>query len=219
MFVRKKPNKQGSVSVQIIDKSDGRYRVVKTIGCSSDQEEIDQLVVKAHRTLPVLTRQYVIPLIPYEDKLISSFFKTSKSFRISVVGPELVFGRLFDQIGFNKIKNELFRHLVITRLAYPGSKLRTVDYLKRYSGVEIDVSKIYRFLDVLNETLKPEVENIAFQYTKKILGGNVSVVFYDMTNLYFEAEDEDDLRKIGYSKDGKFQCTQIMIGLLVGPKG
>ena len=217
MFVRKKPNRQGSVSIQIIDKSDGKYKVVKTIGCSSNQEEIDSMVVKAHQTVPTLTKQYVIPLIPYEDKVISSFFKNSKSFRISVIGPELVFGRLFDHIGFNKIENELFRHLVITRLAYPGSKLRTVDYLKRYRGVEIDVSRIYRFLDVLNETLKTEVEDIAFQYTKEILGGNVSVVFYDMTTLYFEAED--DLRKIGYSKDGKFQCPQIMIGLLVGANG
>ena len=219
MFVRKKPNKQGSVSVQIIDKSDGKYKVVKTVGCSSDQEEIDSLVAKANRDIPVLSRQYVIPLIPYEDKVISSFFKSSKSFRISVIGPELVFGKLFDRIGFNKIKDELFRHLVITRLAYPGSKLRTVDYLKRYRGIEIDVSRIYRFMDVLNETLKTEVEDIAFQYTKKVLNDNISVVFYDMTTLYFEAEDEDDLRRIGYSKDGKFQCPQIMIGLLVGPNG
>lgn len=219
MFIRKKPNKKGSISVQIIDKSNGKYKVVKTVGCSSDQEEINDLVMKAHQTVPILTKQYVIPLIPYEDKIISSFFKTSKSFRISVIGPELIFGKLFDHIGFNKIEDELFRHLVIARLAYPGSKLRTVDYLKRYRGVEIDVSKIYRFLDVLNETLKTEVEDIAFQYTKKILGGNISVVFYDMTTLYFEAEDEDDLRRIGYSKDGKFQCPQIMIGLLVGPNG
>ena len=44
----------------------------------------------------------------------------------------------------------------------------------------------------------------------------ISVVFYDMTTLYFESEDEDDLRKIGFSKDGKFQNPQIMLGLLVG---
>jgi transposase len=44
-------------------------------------------------------------------------------------------------------------------------------------------------------------------------------VFYDMTTLYFESEDEDDLRKIGFSKDGKFQKPQIMLGLLVGQDG
>ena len=40
-----------------------------------------------------------------------------------------------------------------------------------------------------------------------------------MTSLYFEAENEDDLRKIGFSKDGKFQNPQIMLGLLVGKNG
>jgi len=44
-------------------------------------------------------------------------------------------------------------------------------------------------------------------------------VFYDMTTLYFEAADEDDLRKTGFSKDGKHQNPQIYIGLLVGPGG
>jgi transposase len=40
-----------------------------------------------------------------------------------------------------------------------------------------------------------------------------------MTTLYFESEDEDDLRKIGFSKDGKFRNPQIMLGLLVGQNG
>ena len=44
-------------------------------------------------------------------------------------------------------------------------------------------------------------------------------MFYDMITLYFETESEDDLRKIGFSKDGKFQHPQIMLGLLVGPDG
>jgi transposase len=47
----------------------------------------------------------------------------------------------------------------------------------------------------------------------------LAVVFYDMTSLYFENEDEDDLRKVGFSKDGKFQNPQIMLGLLVGRNG
>lgn len=45
------------------------------------------------------------------------------------------------------------------------------------------------------------------------------MVFYDMTTLYFEASDEDDLRKTGFSKDGKHGNPQIVIGLLVGLSG
>ncbi len=40
-----------------------------------------------------------------------------------------------------------------------------------------------------------------------------------MTILYFETSDEDDLRKAGFSKDGKHQNPQIFLGLLVGLGG
>ena len=40
-----------------------------------------------------------------------------------------------------------------------------------------------------------------------------------MTTLYFDIKEEDSLRKIGFSKDGKFQKPQIMLGLLVGEDG
>jgi len=74
-------------------------------------------------------------------------------------------------------------------------------------------------LDKLNKGLKKQVEQIAYAHTLKVLEGNISVVFYDMTTLYFEASDEDDLRKTGFSKDGKHQNPQIFIGLLVGTGG
>jgi transposase len=74
-------------------------------------------------------------------------------------------------------------------------------------------------LDKLNNKLKEQVEALAFAHTQKVLGGNISVVFYDMTTLYFEASDEDDLRKAGFSKDGKHQNPQIYLGLLVGLGG
>ena len=75
------------------------------------------------------------------------------------------------------------------------------------------------FLDKLNNRLKEQVEQIAFAHTLKILQGKISIVFYDMTTLYFEASDEDDLRKAGFSKDGKHQNPQIFLGLLVGLGG
>jgi hypothetical protein len=127
----------------------------------------------------------------------------------------------------------LFRHLVITRLFNPGSKLKTIDYLFRYQGVVYNISKIYRFLDNLcfrrdavpgsqsdgNPDIKKQVEDISYSHTLRVLGGKIEVVFYDMTTLYFESSDEDDLRKTGFSKDGKHQCPQVFLGLLVGHGG
>ena len=50
-------------------------------------------------------------------------------------------------------------------------------------------------------------------------GGNLSVCFYDMTSLYFEAAEVDDLRRFGFSKDGKISCPLIFLGLLVASGG
>ena len=69
-----------------------------------------------------------------------------------------------------------------------------------------DIDAIYRFLDKLNNSLKSEVEQIAYSHTLNVLNGDISVVFYDMTTLYFEASDQDDLRKTGFSKEGKHQA-------------
>jgi len=215
MFIRKKPNKTGSISVQIIDKSSGKYKVAKTIGSSNNPEEIKRLEIKARNFL--IGSQLKL-FKTSEEATVENFLQDLSNSQIHTIGPELIFGTLFDRIGFNAINEALFRHIVIARLAYPTSKLKTADYLYRYKGISIDVQSIYRFLDRLNDKYKEQAEKIAYGYTQKTLG-QISVVFYDMTTLYFESEDEDDLRKIGFSKDGKFQNPQIMLGLLVGQNG
>ena len=73
----------------------------------------------------------------------------------------------------NAIEEDLFRHLVISRLAFPLSKLKTVDYLYRYQGVSIDIDSVYRFLDKLNATLKDRVEQITYNHTLKVLKNNI----------------------------------------------
>lgn len=204
--------------MQIISKTGGKYKIVKTIGSSSRQEDLVLLLSKAKAELEKIKGQQNL-FVSEKDISIESYLSTLNNSNIRVVGPEIVFGKIYDAIGFNKIEEELFRHLVISRLAFPLSKLKTIDYLYRYQGVTLNVSKIYRFMDNLNENLKERVEQISYKHTLKILGNKISVVFYDMTTLYFESSDEDDLRKMGFSKDGKNQNPQIFIGLLVGSGG
>jgi hypothetical protein len=47
---------------------------------------------------------------------------------IRTLGSEIIFGKIYDFIGFNKISEDLFRHLVISRMAFPLSKLKTIEY-------------------------------------------------------------------------------------------
>lgn len=219
MFVRKKSNKSGSISVQIIDKSNG-YKVVRTIGSSKDIEEVKRLTTKAQQIIESCggRQASLFSFKTKEEQTIKSFLAELSNAQIHTIGPELIFGTLFDRLGFGVIKDRLFRHIVIARLTYPTSKLKTVDYLYRYRGIRMEVDAIYRFLDKLRDKYKETVERVAYEYTKRTLK-SISVVFYDMTTLYFETEDEDDLRKIGFSKDGKFQKPQILLGLLVGQSG
>ena len=221
MFVRKKKNKSGSISIQIIDKSNG-YKIFQTIGSSREPDEIERLLQKARlvvcETQKNAQQLKLLSIKTKEDLAVENFLESLSNRQIQTIGPELIFGVLFDRIGFNAIPDNLFRHITIARLAYPTSKLKTADYLYRYRGITISVDKIYQFLDKLSNTYKEQVEAIAYEYTKKTLK-QISVVFYDMTTLYFESEDEDDLRRIGFSKDGKFNKPQIMIGLLVGQHG
>ena len=218
MYVRKKPNKSGSISVQISTKVEGKYKLVKTIGSSKDMIEVDKLVIKAHQEIKQLLS--LQSMFVYEkDQFILDYFHNMSNNQIRTVGPELIFGKIYDKLGYNSIIDLLFRHLVISRLSFPLSKLKTVDYLHRYLGIEVKVDKIYRFMDKLSDTYKLQVEQISFKRTKELLNGEIGIVFYDMTTLYFESSDEDDLRQTGFSKDGKHSNPQIFLGLLVGLEG
>ena len=218
MFIRQKRNKSGSFSIQILLKENGRNKLLKTIGSSSDPKELLILNEKAKQELERLKGQ--VSLFVFEkDVQIESFISELSNAQIRTIGPELVFGKVYDHIGYNKVNNDLFRHLVIARLAFPLSKLKTIDYLYRYQGIILDLDTVYRFLDKLNTELKDQIEQISFKHTLKVLNGNLSIMFYDMTTLYFEASDEDDLRKTGFSKDGKHSNPQIYLGLLVGLGG
>jgi len=139
--------------------------------------------------------------------------------QVQLLGPELVLGKIFNSIGFNAIEDDLFRHLVIARIIYPVSKLKTIDYLQKYKGITLHVNDIYRYLDKLFAQQIRQVQQISFNHTLHLLKNKLSVVFYDVTTLYFEAADEDDFRKAGFSKDGKHSQPQIVLGLLVSENG
>lgn len=216
MFVRKKNNKSGIVSIQVIDKSSGAYKLVRTIGSSSDKCEIERMVLEGKQWILQQTKAIEIDFANYKEQVEQVLDGIEQ---LTLVGGELLLGAVFDQIGFNAIKDELFRVLVLSRLLYPASKLKTTDWLSKYQYTDIDVERIYRYLDKLNNTQKEAIQQISFNHTLQVLGGFIQMVFYDVTTIYFEAESEDELRKTGFSKDGKHRNPQIVLGLLVSTGG
>lgn len=204
MFVREKKNQSGSVSIQIIQKVNGKNKLISSIGVAKDKKDIEFLVNKAYLEIPKLQAQRTFNFghTKKDAEFLHSLRNTS-SIKIKIVGPNLVLGNIFDSIGFNEIKEELFKKLVISRIVNPVSKLKTAEYWKNHNELDITSQSIYNFLDRLHKQYKTKIEKISYEYTKRILE-NITIVFYDMTTIYFEAKEEDELKKIGFSKDGKF---------------
>lgn len=216
MFVRQKKNKSGLISVQVIDKSGGKYKVIKTIGSSAVPEEVECLISKGKQWILHYTGTQELSFTNYKEQTEQALQGVEQ---LTIAGVEFLLGKIFDEIGFSQIGDELFRQLVLTRLCYPVSKLKTTDWLSKYQFMNVDVERIYRYLDKLHNKQKDLVQDISYTHTLKLLEGKIQIVFYDVTTIYFEAESEDELRKTGFSKDGKHRNPQIVLGLLVGMEG
>lgn len=218
MFVRAKKNKSGTISIQVINKSGGSYRVIKTIGSSSDTFELSQFKQEAIAFISEFNGQKTFAFDqPSDEQFYNSIYLSIQD--VKLLGPALILGKIFEEIGFDAISDDLFRHLVISRIIYPVSKLKTIDYLKKYKGINVHVNEIYRFMDRFHASQMEQAKRISFEHTKKVLGGQFGLIFYDVTTLYFEAADDDDYRISGFSKDGKHSNPQIVLGLLVAENG
>ena len=99
MFLRRKANNSGSISVQVINKGKGRYRVIKSFGVGITETEVIRLEENA--------RQYIREqtgtnrsLFEYEDEIkLNDFVSTISKSQVKVIGPEIIFGTLYDTIG------------------------------------------------------------------------------------------------------------------------
>jgi hypothetical protein len=105
MFVRKKKNKSGVVSVQIIDKSSGKYKMIKTIGSSSLKEEVDNLVNEGNLYIQEALGQGTINF-DVED-FGKQFIENINS--IDVMGVRLLLEKIYDEIGYDQMGAEIFK--------------------------------------------------------------------------------------------------------------
>ena len=221
MFVRKKKNRSGTVSIVIVSKRTGSYKEIHTVGTGVGESEVATLVRQGKEWI---RRQDAMPDIfdDYEQEkveldAVEKFFSTIENILLN--GTQLILDRVYRSIGFDRISDKILKDLVIARICQPRSKAATVEYLKSHFDEDVGLSKIYRYLEVLHKTQQEQVQKISVEHTRKILGGKIGLVFYDVTTLYFETDNADELRKPGFSKDGKHSQPQIVLGLLVSAGG
>lgn len=221
MYVRKKPNRSGSTSVVVVEKRNGKSHYLKTIGVSSDSLEIDNLYLQGKRWVAeqIGGRNMFLEQVRQDEEKLVVEGLLNKIEHILINGTQLILNPVYQNIGFDKINDDILKHLVVSRICQPQSKVATSDYLKSYFDEDVDLNKIYRYLDKLSDTQKDKIQEISVNHTRKVLGGSIGVVFYDVTTLYFETDEDDALRKKGWSKDGKHSQPQVVLGLLVSKGG
>ena len=219
MFVRKRRNRSGSTSVVVIDKSSGKQKELVCIGISYDAREIEELVYKGKEWILRHGGQSVLDFDGIEEFFARADEMLDNIESAAINGTKLILNKVYDLVGFNAISDDVLRNLVIARICQPGSKMATAAYLKAYYKEDINHWRIYRYMDKLYSTQQEAVQKISVAHTMRILGGQIGLMFYDVTSLYFETPSRDDLRQPGFSKDGKTSESQIILGLLVSAGG
>lgn len=223
--------------MQIAEYVGGGQRVVAHVGSAHTEVELGVLLQKARRLLED-PAQGVFDLdvepAPPVAGLVSSaarpglFDAASRARAVVRDGPgrvvatdcRVLFDALagvFTDLGFDALGDEVFRDLVIARVVEPTSLLDAGRVLTDLGRVPASYATMKRVLSRSGAGgYRDRVAAACFAHAST--RGDVSLVLYDVTTLYFEAEKEDDLRKVGYSKERRVD-PQIVVGLLVDRGG
>lgn len=211
-FLRKVKTASGATAVQIVEKRGGVRTIVEHLGSAHDEAELAALLrvgqEKLHANQPTLE----FPVGPSGVRPGVAVIESKQS-RLLV---DVVRGS-WQRLGFDAIGDEAFFQLVLARLVEPTSKLDSLRVIE-----ELGLSPPHR--NTFTKTLKrcaangyrDRVAQACFAHVWR--GGDVSLLMYDVTTLYFETDTEDALRKVGFSKERRVD-PQIVVGLLVDRTG
>lgn len=213
---RKVKTKTGSIAIQVGYYHEKRFHLIKHIGSSKDPQKTAELIDIAREYIRSNSQQLELKFNSNsEEILFKRGIKVEKSCLQEAY--EYLEGIYF-KIGFNKTINEVLKHFAIIRVLEPASKIKSIILLKKYFDISYKKTTAFRELLKLQE-LKDDIVHIAIKYAEDNLSSDFSLIFYDITTLYFETNKNDDLRKCGFSKDNKINQPQILIGLVVDRVG
>jgi len=215
VFVRKVPGRSGSTKVQLAERRGGRDVILEHVGTARNPAELAALAALARRrmhegqgTLDLGEIDAVADGIPERPATI-----TSK--RSALLWEVLT--QAYSRLGFDVIGDDAFAQLVLARIIEPTSKADSVRVLAEIGVPAVSLRTMFRSLARAQERdYRSQIAQACFAHA--LGAGDVSLVLYDVTTLYFEAEKEDDLRKVGFSKERRVD-PQIVVGLLVDRVG
>lgn len=222
MFVRKRKNPSGNISFQIMEKVGRKNRLIKHLGTArnsleeSQLEELGQQFLNRER---IKTGKLSLFDNRYEQGGLEKVFANLDIVAALDSVSYNFFCYFYDLIGLNDLGNVYFCDLVITRIMWPLSKAKTRDFLERNLDKNYSLTSIYRQMQLaITKNYQEKIEKILWDFLQR-QREIISVLFFDVTTLYFEAFDEDDFRKFGFSKDHKSNQPQVTVTLTVTSSG
>lgn len=205
-----------SISIQVYKIEKRKRVIVRHIGTARNEQEKTDLLTLADDFIKKISGQ----LFLFDDVQTGKILHVDKTEFLGVYYSfmhELIW-RLIITIGFDKIKNSMLIDLVIIRMMEPASKLRSIKLIEEYFGIKHRRQTYYQFASQWL-SLKSRVERISVAFARKQYAFEFDLLFYDVTTLYFETFEEDELRRNGFSKDNKSQQPQILVALMVTKEG
>lgn len=234
-FIRRVRTKSGATAVQIAEYRDGRQRIVKHVGSAHTDVELGVLIEQAEQWLAgpdqrafpfdVPKVSVATPMLagPTEPQLFSEPTVAAGSggpAGVLSASSSVLFDALADvygDLGFGIVNDEVFRDLVIARIVEPTSMLDVARVLADLGRQPASYSTMRRTLArAATGSYRAQIAAACLAQARR--HGDLTLVLYDVTTLHFEAEHEDDLRRVGYSKERRVD-PQILVGLLVDRRG
>ena len=190
-----------------------RQQVIRYFGIVHNEKELKALNKIAEAELGKLTKtQKTSPPLEAmheEGRILDGFHD--------------IFGTFFDRlqlnIGLSKLRYRQLRDVVIARIIEPVSKSHTSRFLQRSRLQKLSEDQIYRLMDDIGEKEIEIKTNIFNATTRAIQDQKIDVLLFDVTTLYFESQNSDELREYGYSKDHKIGETQLVLALATTKEG
>jgi transposase len=206
----------GKTAVQVYYIYNRKRVIVKHIGSAMTIEELDKLKDQAQQFIQDYSNQ--TSLFPSLKAGSYSYLELYECIGFYYRFYYDTIQQLITQIGFDELTSKLLKDLVTIRVLEPASKLRSIELIKTYFGIQ------HRRQNYYKETkkwisLKDQILKKVNEFAQKEYNFDYSLLFYDVTTLYFETFEGDELRKTGFSKDSKSQQPQVLIGLMVSKEG
>jgi transposase len=202
-------------AVQVVRYQNNKRVIVQHIGSAHSEEQLDDLLLIAEQWIKDYCAQLSIFPDEHPNRLLHlnhcTFIGVKYHFFNQLINT------IQDKIGFTDLP-VLLKDLVTIRIFEPASKLRSLELLEAFFDIKHSRKTYYKIAPKCIE-LKKAVEQKVITFAKEYYAFGFDILFYDVTTLYFETFEEDQLRKNGFSKDNKSQQPQILIALMVSKEG